>query len=255
MERRKTHFVGEINTGVLPIGVECFIVEMPELPLWDEVLLWHDKGGILREIKLESIKVIFSEFYEDKKYVVNCNVSGIGQKTFEFERTYNLAYTFWGDLYLSVEDFKARKNLVTAHLFERVELNTWFKNKGICNFAHGYDKQPIYYIWDGVCARKKFCDIPRVINFKPTRGFYTEEPYHTIPVSEKTYATKEECELDNEIKVSRFSDDETPKEPFTFQATIDVFLNVLGKDAYNEVANAYNDMLDAFEQLKRKYEH
>lgn len=256
MESTKTHFVGDIDAGVRYTPIGSFAIEMPEIGLWNEVLLWHDKG-ILREIKLESMQIILSGYYRTTKYVVNCKVSGIGQKTFEFERTSNLAYTFWGDLFLSVEDFKAKNHLVRAKLLEQVELGAWFENKGICNFTHAYNnkKQPIYYVWDGVRALMKFCDIPKVINFKPTRGFYTEEPYHTIPVCEKTYATKEECELDNEIKVSRFSDDETPKEPFIFKATFDVFLNVLGEDAYNEVADAYNDMLDAFEELKRKYGH
>lgn len=184
---------------------------------WDKpaYIVWE---GALRAFKFVKVEAEIRNMMKwndyDAKPVYHLNIAGIGIVQIKGGASCSFCKDFW----LSPEDYPSRDGIIKACKevddFTIMERLTECFGMDYGQVAHYY-KDSIYqatvlkierYRWDGTKPVVVHLEVPTKMFYTQQRGWHFEQP---CKLPEGTFASREECERANEVRVVDFDDDDT----------------------------------------------
>lgn len=213
---------------------------------WNEPI-YIEYEGALRAMMFEKLEVTLKnvESFRDKgiNFVYHAKIAGVGRVQFDS----NDWKTFRKDFWLTPNDFGNREECCKAHkILGEFPFMTWLADcfgmtedevgKRAVKSLYQCDVVSLYrYVWDGVKANAVACEIPNKVYFEIKRGWYFAEPCN-FPTD--SFASKEECENANRVRVVEFTDDDAAGDDAEVE-------KVLRKQIRNEVMQSFCTLMCA----------
>ena len=147
----------------------------------------------------------------DTKYVFD--VASIGIKKLNID---DIKFIF-----KNVDDYKSRKPIGIAQLDKKYAVESCFPKGsftivGKSSYSYGKILEFVRWRWNGISAYSEIIKCPQCV-IHDEYGYHFNEKFSFEP---NTYATKEECENNNEIKIIDFDDEVENTASYSEETTI-----------------------------------